>query len=99
MTQRACGAPSSIISLYVGKNGLGTVGTRSLAWGLAQARERDSCWRRSGTAWRRVKLLQKVLGILVAIVIIVWIVSDPAGAGNSVHNWISGIVTFFHHLI
>jgi hypothetical protein len=44
-------------------------------------------------------LLQKFIGILVAIVILVWIVSNPAAAGNSVHGWISGIVTFFHHLI
>jgi hypothetical protein len=43
-------------------------------------------------------LLQKVLGILVAILIVVWIVSDPATAGNTVHDWISGIITFFHHI-
>ena len=43
-------------------------------------------------------MLQKVLGILVAILIVVWIVSDPATAGNTVHDWISGIITFFHHI-
>jgi hypothetical protein len=43
-------------------------------------------------------LLQKVLGILVAILIVVWIVSDPATAGNTVHDWITGIITFFHHI-
>jgi len=44
-------------------------------------------------------LLQKGIGIIVAIIIIVWIVSNPAGTGNSVHHWISGIVTFFHHML
>jgi hypothetical protein len=44
-------------------------------------------------------VLQRLLGIIVAIVIIVWIVSSPAAAGNSVHGWISGIVTFFHHML
>jgi hypothetical protein len=44
-------------------------------------------------------LLQKVIGILVAIVIVVWIVSNPAGAGNQVHTWISGIDTFFRHVL
>ncbi len=43
-------------------------------------------------------MLQKVLGIIVAIVIVVWIVSNPASAGDTVHGWISGLVTFFHHL-
>jgi hypothetical protein len=44
-------------------------------------------------------LLQKLIGALVAVVIIVWIVSNPAAAGDSVHGWISGIVTFFHHML
>jgi hypothetical protein len=43
-------------------------------------------------------LLQKTIGIIVAILIIVWIVSNPADAGNTVHGWIDGILTFFHHL-
>ena len=44
-------------------------------------------------------MLQKAVGIIVAILIVVWIVSDPAGAGSSVHNWITGIITFFRHVI
>jgi hypothetical protein len=43
-------------------------------------------------------VLQRVLGIIVAVLIIVWIVSNPASAGNTVHSWITGIITFFHHL-
>ncbi len=43
-------------------------------------------------------MLQRVLGIIVAVLIIVWIVSNPAAAGNTVHSWITGILTFFHHL-
>jgi hypothetical protein len=43
-------------------------------------------------------LLQKTIGIIVAILIVVWIVSNPASAGNTVHDWISGIITFFHHI-
>jgi hypothetical protein len=43
-------------------------------------------------------LLQRTLGIAVVILVIVWIVSDPASAGDTVHSWISGIITFFHHI-
>ena len=43
-------------------------------------------------------LLSRVFGIIVAILIIVWIVSNPAGAGDSVHGWVAGIFTFFRHL-
>jgi hypothetical protein len=30
--------------------------------------------------------------------IVVWIVSSPAAAGNSVHDWVTGILTFFQHV-
>ena len=43
-------------------------------------------------------MLQRILGIIVAILIIVWIVSDPTSAGDTVHTWITGIITFFQHL-
>lgn len=43
-------------------------------------------------------MLAKVIGVIVAVLIIVWIVSDPASAGDIVHGWISGLMTFFHHL-
>jgi hypothetical protein len=34
----------------------------------------------------------------VAILIVVWIVANPAAAGNSVHSWIDGIITFVRHV-
>lgn len=43
-------------------------------------------------------MLQKVLGILVALLIIIWIVANPAAAGDTVHSWITGILTFLRHL-
>lgn len=43
-------------------------------------------------------MLQKTLGIAAVILIIVWIVANPAGAGDTVHTWITGIITFFKHL-
>jgi hypothetical protein len=43
-------------------------------------------------------VLQKVLGVIVALLIIVWIVADPASAGNTVHGWITGILTFLRHI-
>jgi hypothetical protein len=44
-------------------------------------------------------LLQRVIGIIVAVLIVVWIVSDPAAAGNTVHGWFTGLITFFRHLV
>lgn len=43
--------------------------------------------------------MKRAIWIIVTIAIIGWIVSNPAGAGNSVHDWISGLVTFFHHMV
>ena len=43
-------------------------------------------------------LLSRIIGIVVAVVVIVWIVSNPASAGDTVHGWITGVLTFFHHL-
>ena len=45
-----------------------------------------------------IPLLQRLLSILVAVLIIVWIVANPAAAGDTVHSWITGILTFFRHL-
>ncbi len=39
-----------------------------------------------------------VIGIIAAIVVIVWIVANPAAAGNSVHSWLDGIITFVRHV-
>jgi len=43
-------------------------------------------------------MLPKILGWIVVILIVVWIVSNPSGAGTSVHSWISDIFSFFQHL-
>jgi hypothetical protein len=43
-------------------------------------------------------LLSKTIGVIVAILIVVWIVASPASAGNDVHTWITGIITFFRHM-
>jgi hypothetical protein len=43
-------------------------------------------------------LLGRILGIIVGVLIIVWIVSNPAAAGDAVHGWITGVITFFRHL-
>lgn len=43
-------------------------------------------------------MITKILTWVVIIVIIVWIISDPAKAGADVHNWVTDIVSFFSHL-
>lgn len=40
----------------------------------------------------------RILGMVLAIMIVVWVVSDPVGAGDVVHGWINSLITFFHHL-
>jgi hypothetical protein len=44
-------------------------------------------------------VLQRVVGIIVAVLVVVWIISNPAVAGNTFHHWFSDIATFFHHLL
>lgn len=43
-------------------------------------------------------MLGRIVGIIIAVLVIVWIVSNPAVAGDTVHGWITGIFTFFRHL-
>jgi hypothetical protein len=43
--------------------------------------------------------VQRALGIIVTILVVVWIVSNPAAAGDTIHGWITGVLTFFHHLV
>lgn len=43
-------------------------------------------------------LVAKIIGWIVIILIVVWILSNPAGAGSTVHSWITGIISFFQHL-
>lgn len=44
-------------------------------------------------------MLQRLLGILIAVLVAVWVLGHPAQAGNTVHSWITGIVTFFTHVM
>ena len=46
----------------------------------------------------KAPLLQKLIGVIVTVLILVWVISNPASAGDSVHDWIAGIITFFEHL-
>jgi hypothetical protein len=43
-------------------------------------------------------LLGKIVGWIVGILIIVWIISDPAGTGAEVHGWIGDVISFFTNL-
>jgi hypothetical protein len=43
-------------------------------------------------------LVPKAIGWIVVILLIVWIVANPARAGIDVHTWINDIVSFFSHL-
>jgi hypothetical protein len=75
----------------------GLVGSLSLFCSGMSGREtgapvRAGCFREAGD------VLQRTLGIAIVILIVVWIVANPAGAGDSVHSWITGIITFFKHL-
>lgn len=44
------------------------------------------------------RLVAKIIGWVVVILIVIWIISNPTAAGTSVHNWITDIVSFFTHL-
>lgn len=46
----------------------------------------------------RTLTVQRILGWIAIILIVVWILSNPAGAGSTVHAWITGIVDFFAHI-
>lgn len=43
-------------------------------------------------------MVGKIVGWIVGILIIVWIISDPSGAGADVHGWITDIISFFTSL-
>lgn len=42
--------------------------------------------------------LGKVIGWIVGILLVVWIVSNPSIAGDTVRAWVDGIITFFQHV-
>ena len=43
-------------------------------------------------------LVPKAVGWTIAVLVIVWIIANPARAGNDVHTWVNDIVSFFSHL-
>lgn len=43
-------------------------------------------------------MMSRLIGWAIVILIVVWIVSNPAAAGTSVHGWASDAVAFFTHL-
>jgi hypothetical protein len=43
-------------------------------------------------------LIGKVVGWVIVIIIVVWVISKPSGAGTDVHNWVTDIISFFTHL-
>lgn len=43
-------------------------------------------------------MISKIIGGLILLFIVIWIVGNPAGAGNTVHDLITGLITFFQHL-
>jgi hypothetical protein len=44
-------------------------------------------------------MLQRVISVAIVILIAIWILSNPAAAGDTIHGWITGVITFFHHLL
>jgi hypothetical protein len=70
------------------------------ASGWVACRDASDChsYTAAGPAREARPLLSKIIGVIVVVLIIVWIVSNPASAGDTVHSWISGLITFFHHL-
>ena len=42
--------------------------------------------------------MSKLVKWLVIIAIVVWVISNPVHAGDSLRAWTSGALTFFHHL-
>jgi hypothetical protein len=42
---------------------------------------------------------KKVLTAAVVIGVLIWVLSDPTLAGDTVHSWIFGLIDFFRHLI
>ena len=43
-------------------------------------------------------MLWTILGWILVVVIVVFIISNPAEAGTLVRDWIEAIITFFTHL-
>ena len=42
-------------------------------------------------------MLRKAAIVVVGIIILIWVFSNPALAGTDVHNWWTGALAFFGH--
>ena len=40
------------------------------------------------------RLVTIVLGVIGAVIVLSWVFGNPAGAGHTVHTWITGLITF-----
>lgn len=40
-------------------------------------------------------MIPKWVSIIILILVVIWILSDPSTAGSDVHRWVSDIFTFF----
>jgi hypothetical protein len=38
------------------------------------------------------------VGWAIVLLIVIWVISNPARAGTDVHNWAADILSFFSHL-
>jgi hypothetical protein len=43
-------------------------------------------------------VVAKILTWAAVILVVVWIISNPAKAGTDIHSWIANLVTFFQSL-
>jgi hypothetical protein len=43
-------------------------------------------------------MLRAIITVVIVLLVVVWIVQSPASAGDTVHNWVAGVGTFFSHL-
>jgi hypothetical protein len=42
--------------------------------------------------------MKQTITAIVVILVVIWVASDPAHAGDSVHTWLNDAVTFLRHL-
>lgn len=42
-------------------------------------------------------MIPRWISIIILILVIIWILSDPSTAGSDVHRWVNDIFTFFSH--
>lgn len=43
-------------------------------------------------------MIPRWVSVIIVILVIVWIASNPSGAGSDVHKWVNDIFTFFSHI-